>query len=110
LALELNTEMANMYPCQALPGSTLYNTARANGWALPDSYAGYAFLSYESQPLPTRHCTAAQVLDFRDKAWQKYFTRPEYLSLVEKRFGSEQRQNVEAMARIKLRRKLLETA
>lgn len=110
LALELNTEMANMYPCQALPGSTLYNTARANGWALPDSYAGYAFLSYESQPLPTRHCTAAQVLEFRDKAWQKYFTRPEYLSLVEKRFGQEQRQNVEAMARIKLRRKLLETA
>ena len=28
LALELNTEMANMYPCQALPGSPLYNTAK----------------------------------------------------------------------------------
>ena len=32
LALELNTEMANMYPCQALPGSTLYYLARTNGW------------------------------------------------------------------------------
>lgn len=107
LALELNTEMANMYPCQALPGSPLYNTARANGWPLPDSYAGYAFLSYESQPLPTKHCTAAEVLRFRDEAWQKYFTRPEYLSLVESKFGPQQRQNVEAMSRIKLRRKLL---
>jgi radical SAM superfamily enzyme YgiQ (UPF0313 family) len=107
LALELNTEMVNMYPCQALPGSSLYHLARANGWALPDSPAGYGFLSYESQPMPTRHCTAAEVLRFRDLAWQKYFTYPDYLNLVERKFGSEQRRNVEAMARIKLRRKLL---
>lgn len=107
LALELNTEMANMYPCQALPGSALYVTARQNGWALPDSYAGYGFLSYESQPLPTRHCSAAEVLRFRDEAWSRYFTRKEYLALVERKFGPEQRRNVEAMSRIKLRRKLL---
>jgi len=107
LALELNTEMVNMYPCQALPGSPLYNTARANGWALPDSYAGYAFLSYESQPLPTKHCSAAEVLKFRDSAWQKYFTHQPFLNLVEQKFGAEQRRNVESMAKIKLRRKLL---
>jgi anaerobic magnesium-protoporphyrin IX monomethyl ester cyclase len=107
LALELNTEMVNMYPCQALPGSPLYNTARANGWALPDSHAGYAFLSYESQPLPTKHCTAAEVLKFRDEAWQKYFASPPFLNLVEGKFGVQQRRNVEAMAKIKLRRKLL---
>jgi radical SAM superfamily enzyme YgiQ (UPF0313 family) len=107
LALELNTEMANMYPCQALPGSPLYNTARANGWALPDSYAGYAFLSYESQPLRTKHCTAGEVLRFRDVAWQKYYTSAAYLNLVERKFGARQRLNVEAMARIPLRRKIL---
>jgi anaerobic magnesium-protoporphyrin IX monomethyl ester cyclase len=107
LALELNTVMANMYPCQPLPGSTLYNVARANGWPLPDSPAGYAFLSYESHPLPTRHCTAAEVLRFRDEAFQKYFTNPPYLDLVERKFGPEQRRNVEAMASIRLRRKLL---
>jgi radical SAM superfamily enzyme YgiQ (UPF0313 family) len=107
LALELNTEMANMYPCQALPGSSLYYLARSYGWALPESPAGYGFLSYESQPLPTRHCSAAEVLRFRDKAWQKYFTNPEYLALVERKFGSDRRRNVEAMAGIKLRRKLL---
>ncbi len=107
LALELNTEMANMYPCQALPGSPLYGTARQNKWALPDSYAGYAFLSYESQPLPTKHLSAAEVLKFRDDAWQKYFSNPAYLDLVERKFGLDQRHNVEAMAKIKLRRKLL---
>jgi len=107
LALELNTEMVNMYPCQALPGSPLYHTAKANGWALPDSHAGYAFLSYESQPLPTKHCTTAEVLRFRDEAWQKYFHHEPFLSLVEQKFGKPQRANVETMAKIRLRRKLL---
>jgi len=108
LALELNTEMANMYPCHALPGSPLYHRARANGWELPENYEGYGFLSYESRPLPTKYVSAAQVLKFRDEAWQRYFTNPAYLDLVEKKFGMEQRKFVEEMTRIKLRRKLLE--
>jgi len=108
LALELCTEMANMYPCQALPGSPLYREALANGWPLPDSYAGYAFLSYDSQPLPTKHVTAADVLRFRDNAWQTYFTHQPYLDLVEKKFGLQERTNVGEMAKIRLRRKLLE--
>ena len=108
LALELNTEMANMYPCQALPGSPLYHEAQQNNWPLPDSYEGYAFLSYESQPLPTKHLTSAEVVRFRDKAWQTYFTNPDYLNLVEKKFGRARRLNVENMSKIPLRRKLLE--
>lgn len=107
LAIELNTAMANMYPCQALPGSPLYYTAKQNGWALPSSYAAYAFLSYESEPLPTKHLSAAQVLKFRDEAWRKYFTNPGYLAVVEKKFGLPQRKNVEAMSSIRLKRKLL---
>ena len=107
LALELNTEMANMYPCQALPGSPMHNKAVKNEWALPDSYEGYAFLSYESQPLPTNHVSAAEVLKFRDEAWQRYFTNPAYLDLVEKRFGLTERRNVEEMASIHLKRKIL---
>jgi len=107
LALELNTEMANMYPCQALPGSPMYYTAKRNGWKLPDSYEGYAFLSYESQPLPTKHLSSAQVLQFRDKAWQTYFANPAYLDLVEKRFGLVERENVVEMTKIPLKRKLL---
>jgi hypothetical protein len=74
---------------------------------LPDSYAGYAFLSYESQPLPTKHVSAADVVRFRDEAWQTYFTHQPYLELVEKKFGNQERRNVEEMAKIRLRRKLL---
>ncbi|RIX44764.1 MAG: radical SAM protein [Rhodocyclales bacterium GT-UBC] len=107
LALELNTEMANMYPCQALPGSPIYHIARQQGWALPTSYEGYAFLSYECEPLPTKHVSAAEVLRFRDRAWQTYFTNPAYLDLVERKFGPQERQNVIDMATIPLKRKLL---
>lgn len=108
LALALCTEMVNMYPCQALPGSPLYQEALRNGWQLPDSYAGYAFLSYESQPLPTKSLSAAEVIRFRDRAWQMYFTHQPYLDLIERKFGIQERRNVEEMAKIKLRRKLLE--
>lgn len=107
LALELNTEMANMYPCQALPGSPMYHIAKRRGWKLPDSYAGYAFLSYDSEPLPTRYLSAAEVLKFRDEAWQTYFSNPAYLSLIEAKFGEAERKNVEDMAKIKLRRRIL---
>ena len=109
LALELNTEMANMYPCQALPGSPLYHEAKQNDWPLPTNYEGYAFLSYESQPLPTKHLSAAEVVRFRDDAWQTYFTNPDYLNLVEKKFGRAQRLNVEDMATVPLPRQLLES-
>ena len=107
LALELNTEMANMYPCQALPGSPMYFTAKKNGWALPDTYEGYAFLSYESQPLPTKHICSSEVLKFRDDAWQQYFTNPAYLNLVQTKFGLQERQNIEDMSSIRLKRRIL---
>ena len=107
LSLELCAEFSNFYPCEALPGSSLFNTARLNGWTLPDTFAGYGFLSYDCQPLPTRHLTAAEVLKFRDDAWHTYFSFPPYLDLVDRKFGAEQRRNVEDMARIRLKRKLL---
>ena len=107
LALELNTEMANMYPCQALPGSPMYYLAKKNGWNLPQSYEGYAFLSYESEPLPTKYLSSAEVLKFRDEAWQTYFSDPRYLDLVARKFGAQERKNVEDMASIRLKRRLL---
>ncbi|HEY2979530.1 MAG TPA: radical SAM protein, partial [Burkholderiaceae bacterium] len=107
LALELNTEMANMYPCQALPGSPIHRRALREGWKLPDNYAGYAFLSYECEPLATKHVSAADVLGFRDRAWQTYFRNPAYLDLVQRSFGAPQRANVEQMAEVRLKRRLL---
>lgn len=107
LACALNTPFANFYPCIALPGSPLYFKALKKGWRLPDSYEGYSFLSYECLPLPTNHLGAADVLRFRDEAWKKYHTRKEYLSLIERKFGMEQKKNIEKLVKIKLKRKLL---
>ncbi|MEC7488231.1 MAG: radical SAM protein [Pseudomonadota bacterium] len=107
LAMELNSEMANMYPCQALPGSPMYNRALREGWDLPSSYEGFAFLSYECEPLRTKYLSSRDVLSFRDRAWNTYFTNPKYLKLVEQRFGIQQRANVENMAKVPLKRKIL---
>ena len=107
LSVELNTEHWNGYPAMALPGSPLYKVARERGTPLPDSFEGYGFLSYECLPLPTKHLTAAEVLSFRDRAFQTYFNRPDYLSMIEGKFGAAARENVRAMASIKLKRKIL---
>lgn len=107
LAMELNTEMTNVYACQALPGSPLYYTAQKNGWTIPNQYEGFAFLAYDCLPLPTKHLSAAEVLQFRDDAWHKIFSNPDYLKLVESKFGPKQRNNVEDLFQIRLKRKLL---
>jgi radical SAM superfamily enzyme YgiQ (UPF0313 family) len=107
LACEINAPFANFYTCMALPGTPLYFKALENNWALPDSYEGYGFLSYECLPLRTQYVSAADVLKFRDEAWQKYHSRKEYLDLIERKFGVSQKMNVEEMIKIKIERKLL---
>ena len=107
LSLELNTAMVNFYPCQALPGSPVYQQAKKMGWELPSNPNEFAFLSYDCKPLPTKHLTAKQVLKFRDDAWMTYFTNPKYIELVEKLFGVESKNNVINLTKIKLKRKLL---
>ena len=108
LALELNTEMMNVYPCQALPGSKLYVSAKEQKWDLPKTYEEFAFLSYECKPLPTKYLTNKEVLRFRDYFWETYFKNPAFLNKVEYKFGVEQRKNVEEMASHTLHRKILE--
>jgi anaerobic magnesium-protoporphyrin IX monomethyl ester cyclase len=107
LATELNCEHANFYAAMALPGSPLYMYALQNDWELPKKFEEYAFLSYESIPLRTKTLSGAEVLKFRDEKWHEYFSNTTYLNLVEKKFGLENRKNVEELAKIKLKRKIL---
>jgi radical SAM superfamily enzyme YgiQ (UPF0313 family) len=107
LALDLNTEMANMYTCQALPGSPLYHDSISNGWIPPEKFEQYGFLSYECIPLNTKYVAARTVLQFRDDAMNKYLTSENYLNLIENKFGITQKQNIIEMSKIKLKRKLL---
>ena len=108
LALELNTEMANFYSAMAYPGSPLYGIAKQQGWKLPDTYAGYSQHSYDTQPLPTKYLTAAEVLAFRDEAWLKYHTNPKFLNLLKEKFGTAAADETFKSTKIKLKRKILE--
>ena len=107
LAKELNCEHANFYAAMALPGSPLHLFARQEGWGMPEKFEEYAFLSYDCKPLRTKTLTGAEVLKFRDDKWHEYFSNPSYLQLVENKFGSQSRLNIEEMSKIKLKRKLL---
>jgi anaerobic magnesium-protoporphyrin IX monomethyl ester cyclase len=107
LAKELNCEHANFYAAMALPGSPLHLYARKNNWEIPEKFEEYAFLSYECKPLRTKYLSGAEVLRFRDEKWSEYFTNAGYLNLVEAKFGKQSRANLEEMAKIKLKRKLL---
>lgn len=108
LSIELNTLMMNCYPLMMLPGSPLYMEAKQKGINLSQRFSEWSFLSYDSKPQGTDYLTAAEVLKFRDDAWQKYFSRPEYLGMVENRLGVVAKNNIIEMAKVKLRRRLLE--
>jgi anaerobic magnesium-protoporphyrin IX monomethyl ester cyclase len=105
LALELNAELANFYCAMAYPGSTLYTTALNEGWPLPDRWSGYSQHSADTLPLPTRYLTGAQVLRFRDHAFQVYFNNSRYLDMITRKFGPETAQHIREMASHKLIRR-----
>ena len=107
LALELQCEHSNFYSAQALPGSPLYLLAKEKKWEIPTKYEEFAFLSYECKPLRTNHISAKEVLDFRDNAWKKYFSNPNYLNLINDKFGSRAKNNIVDLTKIKLKRKIL---
>ncbi len=102
LACELNTEYANFYPTMAYPGSPLHTTAREKGWRLPEDKGGPGWIGYsmhapETLPLPTETLRAGEVLAFRDEAFLRYFSRPEYISMMQRKFGDGVVNEIEEM-------------
>ncbi|OGT34313.1 MAG: B12-binding domain-containing radical SAM protein [Gammaproteobacteria bacterium RIFCSPHIGHO2_02_FULL_39_13] len=110
LAIEANCEFANFYCAMAYPGSKLYDLALEKKWALPDSWIGYSQHAYESKPLRSEALPASEILKFRDNAFHRYFTNPNYLALVKRKFGQAVHDHVADMTKIKLRRQLIEEA
>lgn len=113
LSLEINSEFANFYSAMAYPGSPLYEMAKEKGLLLPDDpggpgWVGYSQHAYETLPLPTDNISAGDVLRFRDEAFLKYFTNPEYLKMITTRFGDKAVEHIQEMTNLhKLRRKIL---
>lgn len=105
MAMELNCEFANFYCAMAYPGSSLYQQALREKWALPKTWTGYSQHAVDTLPLPTKHLSAAQVLRFRDEAFMKYYTNPRYLDMVRQKFGEPTVQHLREMSSFKLERR-----
>lgn len=109
LSIELCTLGWNAYAAMALPGSKLYKDAIMNGTKLPTTYEGFSFHSYDTIPLPTAHLTPAEILEFRDNAFNIYHSNPHFLNRVKNKFGQIAVDNINEMLKVKLKRKILET-
>lgn len=108
MAMDLNCEFVNFYCAMAYPGSKLYEIAVKEGWELPKEWHGFSQHAYEMLPLPTKHISAKEVLRFRDEAFHKYFENPDYLNMIEKKFGKHVKEHIQKMTKTRLRRRLLE--
>lgn len=109
-ARELCCEWPNFYCTMAYPGSQMYREAVANGGeGLPESWLGYTQLGYETQPFPTEHLSSAEILAFRDRAFEAFFQdNPRYWENIQRKFGSSAVQAIEQLLQNKLKRRLLE--
>lgn len=105
LAMRINAEWANFYCAMAYPGSQLYELAIKEGWPLPETWQGYSQYAYETLSLPTKHLPASDVLRFRDHAFQVYYSNPEYLDMMTRKFGPKVADHVREMTSHKLVRK-----
>ena len=110
LALEINAEWANFYCAMAYPGSPLYERAKALDMPLPDNpdgpgWIGYSQHGYDSLPLQTDTLSSQEVLDFRDAAFEKYFSNPSFLNMTKEKFGQSVVDHIKSMMCVKLKRR-----
>jgi len=105
MAMDFCFEYVNFYTAMAYPGSQLYTDALDKGIKLPEAWHGYGQYAAETLPLPTSYLSAEDVLYFRDKAFQDYFSNPRYLQMVREKFGPEVVSHIEEMLQHKIQRK-----
>lgn len=105
MAKEYNFEYVNFYVAMAYPGSQLYKDAIKRGMKLPQQWYEYGQYSEGTLPLPTKYLSPAEVLRFRDNAFREYISRPEYLAMIEGKFGKEVVVHLKDMVKYNIRRK-----
>lgn len=104
-AKRINAEWANFYAGMAYPGSKLYEMALEEGCPLPSSWSGFSQHSYDTLPLPTKYLSGEEVLAFRDRAFTEYFTDPDYLNLMDRKFGPSVVEHIKEMTTHRIVRK-----
>jgi len=106
LAKELNCEFANFYTVMPYPGSKLYiEEVVKKNFTIKD-WSQFSQHSFNTTPLPTKYLQSGEVLKFRDNAFNDYFTNPNYLQMVENKFGKVTVKHLQKILKIKLDREL----
>jgi anaerobic magnesium-protoporphyrin IX monomethyl ester cyclase len=108
MAIKLNCEFGNFYSAMAYPGSILYRVAIENNWDMPKEWHAFSQHSYETLPLPTKYISAKEVLKFRDDAFLSYFSNPDYLNMIQDKFGKKVKDHIIDVTKTRLKRKILE--
>ncbi|MBU0964690.1 B12-binding domain-containing radical SAM protein, partial [Patescibacteria group bacterium] len=102
-----NFEWCNFYSAMPYPGSKLYEKAIRDRARLPETWADYGQYSEGFLPLPTKYLSGEEVLRFRDKAFNEYFSRFNYLKMIEEKFGPKAVEHIKEMLTHKIERRWL---
>ncbi|MDD1679302.1 MAG: B12-binding domain-containing radical SAM protein, partial [Methanomicrobiales archaeon] len=106
LAKKLNCEYANFYVAMSYPGSKLYEEEKRD--EMLENWAEYSQFGYHTKPRPTVYLEPKTILQFRDNAFNDYYSSERYQNMVLEKFGPETLEHIKKMLEHKLRRKLLE--
>ena len=96
LSMDLQPEWVNYNVVFAFPGTKLYDKVKGEPWFRePTDYEQYSQHGYRCTPMGTKHLTSKQVLNFKDWAFRDFYYNPNYLEMIENKFGSETRKYIE---------------
>jgi anaerobic magnesium-protoporphyrin IX monomethyl ester cyclase len=103
-----NFEWLNMYPAFALPGTKLYDDCIKDGRREePKDWDEYSLYGYNCYPLNSKYLSREEILVWRDSKFIEYYSRPEYLDMMELKFGIDTRNHLIDMTKHKLPRRIL---
>ena len=85
LTLELNTEWSNFFMAMPYPGTEMHYKADARD--LPEKWEQYGFFAPNAKPLPTKRVSSEDVVRFRDKAFETFFSSAKYQDMIKRKFG-----------------------
>jgi len=103
-----NFEWLNLYPAFAFPGTPLYEQYIKEGRMTdPKSWDEYSLYGTTCKPLRSKYLSSEEILRWRDAKFREYHSRPEYLSMIYKKFGIETHNHIVDMTKQKLTRNLL---
>ena len=92
MAIRENFEYVNFNVALPYPGSPWYESLKEK----PVDWSSFSQFS-------PNICADPRVVKFRDEAFQAYFTRPEYLSMIRVKFGERAETHIKEMAAWKIR-------